>query len=103
MNVIREEHLLFKYDKTCKIGFTYKNLKYNRDINSIAYIIYTSGTSGHPKGVMVGDQNIISTMKACCRRLELDNEKFLIKSNKAFDFSIFELLVIFFSGNSVFI
>lgn len=103
INVIREEHLLFKYDKTCKIGFTYKNLKYNRDINSIAYIIYTSGTSGHPKGVMVGDQNIISTMKACCRRLELDNEKFLIKSNKAFDFSIFELLVIFFSGNSVFI
>jgi NRPS condensation-like uncharacterized protein len=37
-----------------------KDLKLNSTADSIAYIIYTSGSSGTPKGVMVKHQNIVS-------------------------------------------
>ena len=41
--------------------------------DDLATLIYTSGTSGKPKGVMLSHKNIVSNAKACLERLPVDS------------------------------
>ena len=39
------------------------NLNINYDVNNLAYIMYTSGSTGVPKGVMVTHKNVVRLVK----------------------------------------
>ncbi len=50
----------------------------NTDAHALATIIYTSGTSGRPKGVMLSHHNILSNTHACLQVIPvLDDDLFL--------------------------
>ena len=73
--------------------------------NNIAYIIYTSGTSGKPKGVPIQHSAVLSFFYAISkeyfvkRNLKISSVLFL--SNYAFDFSIEQLLLSIFRGKKL--
>jgi long-chain acyl-CoA synthetase len=50
-------------------------IKQNISENDLATIIYTSGTSGQPKGVMLSHQNIISNIKSTIALIPINCDK----------------------------
>ncbi len=79
-------------------------IEYNIKPNDLCYIIYTSGTSGKPKGVMVEHKNIV-------RLFFNDNFQFHFNSkdiwalchNYCFDFSVWEIFGALFNGGQLLI
>ncbi|WP_143315168.1 non-ribosomal peptide synthetase [Clostridium sp. HBUAS56017] len=68
-----------------------ENLEDTNGPDDLAYIIYTSGSTGNPKGVCVGNKNIIRLVRNQ-DYMELDyNDKILQTGSIAFDASTFEI------------
>lgn len=60
--------------------------------DSLAYILYTSGTTGHPKGAMVEHRNIASTLIACQRLFSFSPvDTGLVLASATFDVFLYEL------------
>ncbi len=69
---------------------------------SLAYMIYTSGSSGTPKGVLVEHRNVVNLVCAMQPLLQLTPaDRLLHHSSISFDAAIWELFVPLASGASV--
>lgn len=70
-----------------------------RDISAPLYILFTSGSTGIPKGVKVSYPNIINTLDWSVNYLQWsDNDKIGIVTNFAFDISLFDIFTGFYFG-----
>ncbi len=68
------------------------NLALNQDGTNLAYVIFTSGTTGSPKGVMVTHRNVLSLVDAHWERFGTrDCQVGLLYAPLVFDASVFEL------------
>lgn len=71
--------------------------------HSLAYIIFTSGTTGKPKGVMIEHQSILNSVKAHAEILNIQNgtKKYLQYANFVFDASVIEIFPTLLYGNEL--
>jgi len=67
-----------------------------------AYLLYTSGTEGKPKAVVVEHANLVSTITALRRRFKFNqNDVMLCLASFSFDISLMEVLVPLIAGGTV--
>lgn len=97
--------------ESAELEVSFKDLQ-NEDVTkelgngSIAYTIFTSGTTGKPKGVVIGLQSLFTLVNAMECMLESHDEsikKVTVFAEFSFDFSIGMIYYTIFSGKTLFI
>lgn len=75
------------------------NLSNYRDSSQLAYVIFTSGTTGTPKGVSVTNKNMLSNIEALSRIYPLEGSTSMLQAcSQAFDVSVFEIFFAWANG-----
>ena len=77
----------------------FKNKTYDTDT---AYVIFTSGSSGTPKGVVITHKNALNTINEIMRITEMDPSSVLLAvSSYDFDLSVFDIFSTFSAGGEL--
>lgn len=76
----------------------------NRDLSCAAYVMYTSGSTGQPKGVEVSQRALINFLLSMQQRPGMsDQDKLLSVTTLSFDISLLELFLPLVCGATLFI
>ena len=74
----------------------------HRQRSSLAYVVYTSGSTGVPKGVLITRSNILSNIDCLSRLYPASSDSKLLQAcSQAFDVSVFEIFFTWHMGMSL--
>lgn len=78
------------------------NLPFMGDMKSLAYLMYTSGSTGQPKGVMIEHQSLVSYVANFAEYFRItENDTVIQQSSVAFDTMIEEIFPVLCKGGKV--
>lgn len=81
-----------------------KQLKRNFDLNNLAYVIFTSGTTGEPKGVQISLHSMLNTIFDVNERFSVThNDTILSLSKTSFDLSVYDIFGMLIVGGTIII
>lgn len=72
-------------------SFKRPDLKYRSSSHNLAYVMFTSGSTGEPKGVMIEQQGVIRLVKSPNYITFYETDKILHAASPAFDAATFEI------------
>ncbi len=79
-----------------------KNMKKEYIGNEVAYILYTSGTTGKPKGVEIYRRSLRIFKESICNRLDICQHDIIVSfTNYEFDIFFLETIVFYLCGNRI--
>lgn len=74
----------------------------NKYMSDIAYVIFTSGTTGSPKGVVMKHNAVLNTLAAINNLIKLtSNDRILAISEASFDLSVFNIFSLLGAGGMI--
>lgn len=74
----------------------------NIDETSLAYVMYTSGSTGNPKGVLIEHRSMMNLFESIIENLNIhENDYFLALTDYTFDISLIELLLPLLQGSTI--
>lgn len=80
------------------------NLEKFNHSTDLAYMIYTTGTTGDPKGVMIEHRSVVNISEWFNREYQLQNHRNVLQiTNIAFDVSVEEILATLLNGATLYI
>ena len=72
--------------------------------SDLCYVLYTSGTTGMPKGVQLGHRAVVNRLLWMIDRSEIDqSDNYLFKTNYVFDVSVSDIFTHLLAGSKLFI
>lgn len=78
------------------------NLNLNISLQSIAYVMYTSGSTGVPKGVVINQETVINILHWVNHKFNVGiHEKLLFVTSLGFDLSVYDIFGILSSGSEL--
>jgi D-alanine--poly(phosphoribitol) ligase subunit 1 len=103
--IIESKNIIFcKIDESLIKNYNYQNLDISENIcgNNPAYIMFTSGSTGIPKGVVISHSSILSFIKWSIDKYKItSSDTFAQLSPLYFDNSVFDFYTALFSGASL--
>ncbi|KQO32137.1 hypothetical protein ASF10_21410 [Flavobacterium sp. Leaf82] len=87
--------------ETVKKDYSTENIISITKAENLAYVMYTSGTTGQPKGVMIENKSFINLLCTYNPRFEVHNTA--LTCNYNFDVSVLEIFNAILSGSKLFI
>ncbi|WP_051870662.1 non-ribosomal peptide synthetase [Brevibacillus laterosporus] len=92
------------YRKTEIEAYSTQNLYVPDDLDRLMYIMYTSGSTGLPKGVMVTHKNVTNFISWSIERFNLEpSDRMMLVTSISFDISVFEMFGAMISGATLYI
>ena len=79
-----------------------KNLKHTHQSSDLAYVMYTSGSTGNPKGVLVEQRSVVRLVKNTNYTHIKADDNILQLSNYAFDGCIFDIFGALLNGAALY-
>lgn len=90
------------YDEISSPGKNYNQIEQSSD--NIAYILFTSGSTGIPKGCSICHKSIINRLIWNMNELKLNSDvRQMYKTPLTFDVSLVEIFALFFSGHTLYV
>lgn len=73
-----------------------------QNVHHLAYVMYTSGSTGEPKGVMIEHRNVVNLIHWFIRHYQIDeNTRLAFTTNLVFDPSVEQIFATLLSGASI--
>ncbi|ARV58862.1 hypothetical protein BZZ01_09635 [Nostocales cyanobacterium HT-58-2] len=82
----------------------FNDIKLPKSLDAIAYILYTSGSTGQPKGVMQNHRNVLHFIQCYTNNLHISaNDKLTLLSSYSFDAAVMDIFGSLLNGATLYL